>query len=225
MLNLKYFHGKTGPLQTELNFLVIGLLSPIISQRLLDQLGSTDQRMKNSLGCDNDSSKLSSEGCALQQLGLWLTSRSQTHLCCCYCSCVLTTLTDQEGCSEVRDLGCHYMAAPHNTCSGTEGTSQWQDTVHNGISGPCSPYYRRQRCAKYQFMLLSSFSSVPLSHQFLKSTANHLPCTLQGLCAFSCVKTEANQAAATTPSCLAALLGGLSFPTPPKQPQDPTSLR
>lgn len=104
------------------------------------------------------------------------------------------------------------MPAPYDTCSGTEDVPQWLDTVHNGISWPCCTYYRRQRCVKHSFMLPSSFPSVALSHQFLKPTENHLPCTLQGPCAFSCLKREANQAAAATPSCLAALPGGLTFP-------------
>ncbi|KAK4809752.1 LOW QUALITY PROTEIN: hypothetical protein QYF61_008873 [Mycteria americana] len=49
----------------------------ITGRRLLEsmhQLGSRDQRMKTcGLGCDSDSSKLSSEEKAMQQLGRWLT--------------------------------------------------------------------------------------------------------------------------------------------------------
>lgn len=171
----------------------------------------------NTICCDSDPPKPSSEEHTEQQLGQRLTSRCATYLC--GCSCVLTTLTDQEGHSEVRDLGCHSIQ-PHTIAAAVLKMSRHGTTQRTLTSaGPAVLTELRQRYIKHSFTLPSSFPSVPLAHQFLKPPENHLPSTLPGPCAFSCVKREAKQAAATPQ--LPALPGGLSFPR--KQPQDPGS--
>lgn len=50
--------------------------------------------------------------------------------------------TEQEGHSNVKDLGCLYMPAPYGTCAGTEDVPQWHDTGCNDIRWPCCTYYR-----------------------------------------------------------------------------------
>lgn len=119
---LNIFSERLDPCRLDLNFVITGLPSPIISQKLFGVHAPARinrPKDKNSgLGCDGDFLKLSSEDKAKQQLGQWPTSSSETDPCCCCRSWLLTTSTDQEGHSKVRDLGCHYMPAPYDSHSG-----------------------------------------------------------------------------------------------------------
>ena len=70
---------------------------------------------------------------------------------------------------------------------------------------------------------------MPLSHQFLEPPESHLPCTLQGPCAFSCVTRAATQAAAAAwLPCLGPFSSPASSPgvqpAPAESPRPPGSL-